>query len=119
MYAVRYDDTGSLIWQRKMTGFTFNAVKLAIYDSNLYIAGSATSNGFVVKLPTDGSIPGTGSYIVGATTLVYSADSKSETSGNLIDATATDPPVYHYELTQASVAYSAATLSIRTPVVNL
>jgi len=110
-YIVKYDASGSIIWQRSIgttivdyfgapAGATFIGQKIALYGSNYYIAGYLQLSGgsiistqyisMVIKLPTDGSLTGSvtlptpndGSSGIYYLTVNYADCSATFTSGN-------------------------------------
>jgi hypothetical protein len=88
---VKYNSSGTIQWQTKMSGVTYTGGRIVEYGSALYIIGSATAIAFAVKLPNDGSIPGTGTYnIGGGTSITYSVATQTETVASLTDAALTD-----------------------------
>lgn len=101
MFIAKYNSSGNIQWQRIMSGLTFIPKKIYL-NTDLYICGdiddSGTINGFVLKLPENGDIPGTGSYDVQGTTVTYANSSLLETAGSLIDSALTlttgDPTLY-------------------------
>jgi len=76
----KYNSSGTIQWQRTMTNCSFNDVML---DSSLelVIGGTIGSDGFVVRVPTDGTK--TGSYTVNGVSLVYAASSLTESASGL------------------------------------
>jgi len=65
LYIAKLDYLGNKIFEREIhntSGASFtNVGNIVVVGSNMYIVGNI-SNGFVLKLPNDGSIPGTGTY---------------------------------------------------------
>lgn len=87
LFITKYSTSGVIQYQMKMAGATFATPVIGIVNNDMYIAGSLNSKGFLIKLPKDASIPGTGSYpIGGSTVLTYSIATQTEAIGNLTDA---------------------------------
>ncbi len=71
-YVLKIDGNYNQIWQRKITATsgTLQIQDITWNKNNIYINGSATipvgagSSEFILKLPADGTIPGTGTYVV-------------------------------------------------------
>ena len=85
LFIAKYNSSGVLQWQNVFTGQTYVAQSIKVKDNNIYVCGNVGSNGFIVKLPDDGSIPGTGTYTLGTTTLTYVAGTQPEAAGTLTD----------------------------------
>jgi len=91
LYVAKFTKTsGTVSWQRQLSGFTYTGEKILNVGSNLYIMGNATGNGFMMKVPNDGSIPGTGTYQVLGATIVYSSASASPGTASLVITTPAD-----------------------------
>jgi hypothetical protein len=99
MVVAKFDDLGTLLWcnQLSNTSYDLRANKIKIEQGTMYITGNLIKTtlpyGFVMRLPSDGSIPGSGSYVINSTiapfTLTYAAISPTITVGNtLVDYTA-------------------------------
>lgn len=94
LFIAKYNSSGVLQWQNVLTGQTFVAQSIKTKDGDIYICGNVGTNGYIVKLPGDGSVPGTGTYTLGTTTLTYVAGSQTEIAGTLTDSVgSTLPPV--------------------------
>jgi hypothetical protein len=92
LFIAKYNSSGTLQWQRVLTGQTYIAQSIKIKDNNIYVCGIVGSNGFMVKLPDDGSIPGSGTYTLGTITLTYIAGSQAEIAGTLTDSVGNQLP---------------------------
>jgi hypothetical protein len=93
LFIAKYNTSGVIQWQTKLAGATFSGLGIKEIGSNLYVAGSASGKGFIIKLPIDGSIPGDGSYYVGGSlTLTYSVATQTEVAGSLVDASGSEVP---------------------------
>lgn len=93
LFIAKYNSSGIIQWQRVLTGQTYVAQSIKTKGTDIYICGNVGTNGFMLKLPGDGSIPGTGTYTLGTTTLVYTTGSQTETAATLTDAVGTTLPV--------------------------
>lgn len=63
LYICKLDNAGIVLYEREIystAGFT-NVSQIVSSGTDMYIVGNIT-NGFLIKLPNDGSIPGTGTY---------------------------------------------------------
>jgi len=86
LFIAKYSTAGVIQYQNKISGTSFNTPCIEVVNDNMYIVGSI-SYGFLIKLPKDGTIPGTGSYpIGGSTVLTYSIATQTEGAGTLTDA---------------------------------
>ena len=92
LFIAKYNSSGVLQWQNVLTGQTFVAQSIKTKDGDIYICGNVGTNGYLVKLPGDGSIPGTGTYILGTITLSYVAGSQTEIAATLTDSVGTTLP---------------------------
>lgn len=92
LFVAKYNSAGVLQWQNRFTGQTYIAQSIKVKDNNIYIAGNVGSNGFMIKLPDDGSIPGTGTYTLGTITLTYVAATQTEAAATLTDSVGTALP---------------------------
>ena len=94
----KYNTSGVLQWQRKLDFATQGDTGYGIAvdtSGNVHVIGqfnaSTIANSFVLiaKLPADGTIPGTGTYVVGGSTLTYSASTMTDSAGTLTDSAGT------------------------------
>jgi hypothetical protein len=87
---LKYNSSGIIQWQRKIVANASSMQRHDLYVSgtSLVIVGNFTNgsyyNGYVVKVPTDGSK--TGTYTVGGISYVYSTPSHTEDAGNMSEA---------------------------------
>jgi uncharacterized delta-60 repeat protein len=100
-FVAKYNTGGAIQWQRKLDTALQTDIGFGIAvdaTGNIYVTGNATgaagSNAtaayaFIAKLPADGTIPGTGTYVVGGSTLTYSAATMTEAAASLTDAAGT------------------------------
>jgi uncharacterized delta-60 repeat protein len=100
VFIAKYDTTGVIQWQRKLDTATVidAAYGIAVDGSgNVYVTGQANTTSaayvFIAKLPADGTIPKTGTYVVSGSTLTYSASTMTEAAATLTDAAGTLTPV--------------------------
>ena len=77
---VKYNSSGTIQWQRTMTNCSFSDIKL---ESNLelIVSGTIGTDGFIVRVPTDGTK--TGSYTLNGVSLTYAASSLTESASGL------------------------------------
>lgn len=101
----KYDNSGVIQWQRRLgtTGTADQANNVTVDTSgNIIVNGQiGTATTLLAKLPNDGSK--TGTYTVGANTIVYAASTLTDAAGG--DSLFTTDP-----LTSAASAFSAAAL---------
>jgi hypothetical protein len=100
MIIAKYDTSGTIQWQRLLTGISGNdlgqAIKIAnssdgtpiIYVSG-YVGAAGNSDALVAKLPVDGS--GLGTFTLGSYTLTYSVATFTSATTTLTSATSTLP----------------------------
>lgn len=98
MVVAKFDDLGTLIWCNQLSNTTYDlrAANIKLYEDYIYITGnlmkisgfSLLPYGFVMRLPIDGTIPGTGSYVINSIvapfTLTYASTSPTITAGNTL-----------------------------------
>lgn len=97
LFVAKYNNAGVLQWQNKLSGYNNIIPSSIIYKDDLYICGALNTKGFVLKLPSDGSIPGTGTYNLFDSNnvvqeITYSVASQTESAANLTE-TAFDPSI--------------------------
>jgi|694.fasta_scaffold74048_4 uncharacterized delta-60 repeat protein len=89
---IKYNSSGTLQWQRTLannTGSTDAGYGICATLTNVYVAGIITqtnSDIFVASLPADGTK--TGTYALGATSMVYGSASLSESTPTYTEADA-------------------------------
>jgi hypothetical protein len=118
---VRYNTSGTVQWQRTITGSADIKINSIEVDSNstLYVTGSIApgsvqSNGgswLLLKLPSDGSL--TGTYTASGTSIVYSASSLNSWTGSLTSSASS-----LVDSTSAGNA-SVTTLTASTPTYSI
>jgi hypothetical protein len=119
LFIAKYNSSGVIQWQTKLAGATFTGLGIKYYDSNVYVAGATGSKGYMIKLPSDGSIPGDGSYYVGGTlTLTYSVATQGEAAGSITDVSGSNFP-YTSATTASSTSISESTLTQSNTIINL
>lgn len=86
----KYNSSGSLQWQNKLLANVTITNPIIDIDNNQEIIITCTCNTkpLMIRLPNTGSIPGTGTYVVGSITLTYSAASLTEQSGTVTTSAA-------------------------------
>lgn len=114
-FIAEYNTSGTIQWQTKFSGLTFTGYDVKYIGSNLYICGEATSKGFVLKVPNDGSIPGTGSYTGG---LTYATASQTEGAGTL-SYTSTDFSAAYRDFSTSVGSFTETATSIPRTITNL
>jgi uncharacterized alpha/beta hydrolase family protein len=90
LFIAKYNSSGTIQWQNKMSGVTYSGKKIYDDGTNLYVMGNVGTNGFMMKVPNDGSIPGTGTYVILGATITYSTATQSETIATLTDAASSE-----------------------------
>lgn len=87
LWVAQYDTSGAIQWQNEMTGFTYTTPSITVYNNSIYVTGNGTGKGFVLKVPDDGTVPGTGSYYIpgSGVTITYSIASLTDSAGALVD----------------------------------
>ena len=96
-FIAKYDTTGAIQWQRKLDTINISSdtgYGIAVDTTgSIYVTGQANATTaayiFTAKLPADGTIPGTGTYVVGGSTLTYSAATMVDSAASLVDAAGT------------------------------
>lgn len=94
MVVAKFDNLGTLLWCNQLANSSYDlrANKIKLDEDFMYITGnlikSSLPYGFVIKLPNDGTVPGTGTYSINSTiapfTLTYTAISPTITVGNTL-----------------------------------
>lgn len=89
---VKYNGSGAIQWQRSLTlnnqsvsirEFSISGNNI-IFSSGYGVSSNLYTNGFVIKIPTDGSK--TGTYSVGGHSYVYAVSTLTESSASLSEA---------------------------------
>ena len=81
-YVSKYNSSGTLQWQRKFTNATIQLSSITISGTQMVIGGKIDGYSSIFVLPTDGTK--TGSYTVGAYTVVYGAGTGTEQAGSVL-----------------------------------
>lgn len=130
MYIFKHDISGTLMFQRVISlapTLTLSVKRIrADTSGNLYFVGTstvveqtATTNIFVGKIPTDGSL--TGTYMLGPSPngyVTYAASALSTTNGTLTTSSrAYTPSTPTFTTTAPTTTTSAATLSSTTVII--
>jgi hypothetical protein len=58
-------NTGNINWQRRFrngNGIVLDTIGLKYDNDDLYVSGTQNNGGFMIKVPSDGAIPGNGTY---------------------------------------------------------
>jgi hypothetical protein len=129
MFVAKFDTSGTIQWQNKLgattaaTGAVYNMgytdTRIIQKNSALYIVGLTRAQAFAVKLPSDGSIPGTGSYPIGSGLILqYTVATQIISTSTLVDASLGDFafPVPPALLTSAE---GANPMNLNTTVINV
>ena len=81
-YVSKYNSSGTLQWQRKFTNATIQLSSITIDGTQMVIGGKIDGYSSIFVLPTDGTK--TGTYTVGAYTVVYGAGTGTEQAGSVL-----------------------------------
>ena len=105
LFMAKYDLSGNIQWQTNVNGATFIAKSVIIKNNSLYVVGQSNARGFSIKVPSDGSIPGTGSFNIAGINFTYSISSQTETSASNTSTTPvlSDTSLGSYEGAYANV----------------
>lgn len=121
LYIFKFDNTGTLQWQRQMTNAQSLTNPKIIGDSynGIMIVANNVSASVVFRLPSDGSIPGTGTYYYVGGTYIYSASSLTiATTTHTIgagSATISDTP-YNFAGSSGTTSTAGSTTSTKIAI---
>jgi hypothetical protein len=88
LFVAKYDLSGNIQWQNKLSGATFNGKRITTASANVYAVGQSGSKGFAFKFPNDGTIPGTGTFILNSNSYTYSVATQTETAASYTSSNA-------------------------------
>ena len=117
----KYDTSGTIQWQRNMAnGTRVRGYGIAISSSSVYVCGElrqGSNNDFIIaKLPNNGSL--TGTYTVGASSIVYAVTTRDATTLTLTAGTASLSDAASSS-TDAAGSLTSATTSLTSTVTTL
>jgi uncharacterized delta-60 repeat protein len=117
----KYDTSGTIQWQRNMAnGTRVRGYGIAVSSSSVYVCGElreSSNNDFIIaKLPNDGSL--TGTYTVGASSIVYATTTKVSLTSTLTAGTAS-LTASTSSLTDAASTATSASTSLTSTVTTL
>jgi hypothetical protein len=90
VWIAKFNSGGTLQWQNLFTSNTTIIDPIIKIDSigDIILTCSFNTRSILIRIPSDGSIPGSGSYIIGSFTLTYAVASLNNLAGNLTTASA-------------------------------
>jgi uncharacterized delta-60 repeat protein len=105
----KYNSSGTIQWQRTLGGASIDVGEGIAIDSNdnVYITGYTRSQGFTIKLPSDGT--GTGTYEEAG--FVYQVSTLTSSTSTLTDSTST--------LTDSTSTLTSTTSTLTSSVIEL
>ena len=118
-YIIKYNSSGTIQWQRSWNAAanTSTEVDIKVDNDFIFLVGRVTGlDGYIAKLPTDGSK--TGTYTVGTYSFTYAASSLTEVAGTITPTTSTLSAATP-TLTDSATTYTASTTSLPVTKVGI